>query len=109
MPVVKVRGIELVLGGETWVVPPLSLGALEQLQPKLKAFTGDVMDGAQLGVVLDVTHAALRRNYPDITRETVGEMIDVGTFMSVFEAVMDVSGVRRKAAEAEKAGAPGEA
>lgn len=109
MPVVKIKGIPLELGGETFVVPPLSLGALEQLEDQLAAFTGDISDRKQVATAIDATHAALRRNYPEITREAVAELVDVGNMVEAFQAVMDVSGARRKAAEAAAGSAPGEA
>ena len=34
--VVRVKGIPLELGGTTYIVPPLSLGALEQLKDALE-------------------------------------------------------------------------
>lgn len=98
--IVKVKGIPKELGGETYIVPPLSLGALEQLHDKLGAFAGDVSDLSQVGTVIDAAHAALRRNYPEMTRDQVADMVDVSNMLDLFEAVMDISGARRKAHEA---------
>lgn len=103
--IVKVKGIRLLLGGRDWVVPPLNLAALEQLQEQLARFSGG-LDADSVALVLDATTAALRRNYPDITREQVAEMVDVANMAEVMEAVMDVSGLKRKAQEATT---PGEA
>lgn len=103
-PVVKVKGLPLELGGTVYVVPPLSLGAFEQLQERLIGFTGDIGDKVQIATVIDALHASLRRNYPDMTREAAAELVDVGNMLEVFEAVMDVSGARRKAAEAAASG-----
>jgi len=100
MSIARIKGIEVVLGGETFVVPPIALGALEQLQDRIAAFNGDVADARQIATVIDSAHAALRRNYPAITREEVAELIDVSNMADVFEAVMDVSGLKRKALEA---------
>jgi hypothetical protein len=103
MPIVKIKGIPKELGGTTYIVPPLSLGALEQLHEKLGTFAGDVSDLGQVATVIDAAHAALRRNYPDMTREQVADMVDVSNMLELFEAVMDISGARRKAHEAEAA------
>jgi len=103
-PVVKVKGIPKDLGGTTYVVPPLSLGALEQLQERITAFTGDISDGTQAPIVVDTAWAALKRNYPDISRETVADIIGLENMVEVFEAVMDISGMKRKAYEAMSAG-----
>lgn len=98
---VKIKGLVLNLGGTDYVVPPLSLGAMEQLQDRMAAFTGDISDKQQVATAIDALHAALRRNYPDLERAQVAELIDVGNMFDAFEAVMDVSGARRKAAEAQ--------
>lgn len=105
MPTARIPGITLRLADGDYVVPPLSLGALEQLQSQIASFTGNVLDAGQVATVIDATHAALRRNYPDLTRDAVAELIDVGNMVEVFEALMDVSGLKRKAQES----APGEA
>ena len=103
---VKHAGIKIVLGGDEYIVPPIAIGALEQLQDRITQYTGNPMGSGQAGTVIDCAHAALKRNYPDLTREAVADMIDVGNMAEVFEAVMDVSGVRRKAKEGESGEAP---
>lgn len=96
-----IRGIELTLGGTVYTVPPLSLGSLERLQERITAFTGAV-DSQQISTVIDAATAALKRNYPALERVDVAELIDVADMVDVMEAVMDVSGVKRKSIEAEK-------
>lgn len=99
-----IKGILLDLGGTRYEVPPLALGDLERLQDRLGAYQGG-LDAASVGTVLDVAHAALRRNYPELTRERIGELVDLGNMADVFEAVMDVSGLKRRAQE-EDGGKP---
>ena len=99
-PVVKVKGIPVEIGGIIRIVPPLSLGALEQLHEPLSKFTADATDMSSISVVTDATYAALKRNYPDITREEVADGIGLENMNDVLEAVMDVSGLKRKAKEA---------
>lgn len=96
----KIKGIEFTFGEEKLVIPPISLGALEQLQERIGKFSGDALDAGQVATVVDATFAALKRNYPEITRERVGDLIDVENMAEVFSCVMDVSGLKRKAAEA---------
>ncbi|KQY51188.1 hypothetical protein [Lysobacter sp. Root494] len=101
MNTVPFKGIPLELGGETYVVPPLSLRALEGLAGALSSFSDEVgFDRWQIDAVIDATTAALKRNYPHITREQVADMIDLENVMAVTEAVMDVSGAKRKEKEA---------
>ena len=99
----KIKGITLELGGEDFVVPPLPLGALESLQERIEVFTGG-LDKGSVATVIDCLHASLKRNYPDKTREDVADLVDVANMGEVMQAVMDVSGMRRKQIEAEAAG-----
>lgn len=105
----RIPGIPLTLGdGETYVIAPLTLGALEDYGDALNN-VGE-LDKASIGTMIDVALASLKRNYPAITREQVRDLIDVGIMGDVFEACMDVSGLRRKELEAvQEAAAPGEA
>ena len=107
--VVRVKGIPLELGGTTYIVPPLSLGALEQLKDALEKFTGDIRESEQVSTVIDAATAALKRNYPEFTREQVADLIDLENMQDVFLALMDVSGLRRKKLESGEGDAPGEA
>jgi hypothetical protein len=100
LTIARVKGIPLELGGVTRIVPPLSLGALEQLQDGLANFTGDIREPQQITTLIAAAHSALRRNYPDVTREDVADWIDLENALQVMEAVMDVSGLKRKAKEA---------
>ncbi|MBS0370203.1 MAG: hypothetical protein JSS57_13480 [Proteobacteria bacterium] len=103
MPVVKIKGIPVELGGGTYIVPPITLGALEQLQEDLSNYTAG-LGKTSLKTVVDATHAALRRNYPGMTRDQVADLLDVGNMQEIMDAVMDVSGLRRKALEGQAVG-----
>ncbi|WP_025041028.1 hypothetical protein [Nitrosospira briensis] len=97
-----INGIKMKLGGAVYIVPPLSLGAIELMQDRISKF----QVGASLesvGTVIDALHSALARNYPEMTRAKVAEMVDLGDMQEVMEAIMDVGGLKRKALE------PGEA
>jgi len=112
-PAVRVKGIAIMLDGTVYVVPPLSLGALEQLQERIANFDGGVTDPKNIATAIDVVHAALKRNYPELERAKVGELVGLENMLELYGACMDVSGLRRKAIEegkpAEEEPAPGEA
>lgn len=65
---------------------------------------GNAADAGQISTVIDCAHAALKRNYPDLTREEAADLIDIGNMNEVFAAVMDVSGLKRREQEAAQAG-----
>jgi len=107
---VMIKGVSLELGdGNTYVMPPLSLGALEILQERLNANYAGALDPEYIKAVIDSAHLALQRNYPDITRQQVGNLIGLESMDLVFKAVLDVSGMYRKALEAEAQAAQGNA
>lgn len=97
-----IPGVIVNLGGTDYEVPPLSLGSLETLQDRLGAFNAGDISPKTVAVVVDATLLALKRNYPDMTRERVGDLLDLGNMLRVMQAVMDVSGIHRATAEAGK-------
>lgn len=101
--IVKFPGIPVTLGGDVFIIPPLSLNALRQLQPALAKFTGGV-DDESIVTVIDAAHASLARNYPTMDKNMVADLIDVGNMKDIMEAVMDVSGLKRKAGEQPASG-----
>lgn len=98
----KFKGIKLTLGGRDLVVPPLNFRSLQQLQERLAKFSGGV-DPESLDIVVDSTWEALKRNYPELTRDEVIDFLDLENMMAVMEAVMDVSGMKRKETEQQEA------
>lgn len=104
----RFKGIEFDLGGTTYVVPPLSMGDLEYMQDKLATFESFSLNAASAQVILEVAHRALRRNYPQISVDELRDLIDLGNAMDLFQAVMDISGLRRREIESGKTTAPGQ-
>lgn len=88
----KFKGVPVELGGQSFIVPPLSLGALETLGPSLAKFSAGQ---DQVKTSIDIVHAALVRNYPQITRAEVADLVDMQTVGAVVDAVMGVSGVAK--------------
>lgn len=100
----KVKGIPFEFSDCTLVIPPLSLGAAERLQNRLTELREGTLDPESIGTVVDTVHAALLRNYPDMTREEVADLIDLENMQEVMTCAMDVAGMKRKAFEAGQGG-----
>ena len=94
-----IQGVQIELAGIPYTCPALSLGQVEVYGDRLSAYRGG-MGRESVGLVIDVTHAALSRNYPDMTRAEVAEGIDLGSLGVVMDAVMGVSGLKSSAAAA---------
>ena len=86
-------GIEKELGGKAYVIPPLSLGQVRRLQNQLEKWTGAV-DDKSVAVCIETVHAALSRNYPDVTVEQVEEWLGLGDMGGVMAGGMGVCGMR---------------
>jgi hypothetical protein len=93
----KKRGGEWVTFGlEQYRIPPLSFGALKELASKFEiAQKDDAPNDQRFDAVLDVVTLALQRNYPDITKAFVADLIDTGNFMAVFHTIARIAGMLR--------------
>src|SRR5260370_30993899 len=104
-----IPGVEVAMGAQDWLVPPLTLGQLRRLMPKLRQLTeiGASMGEPQIGVLVEIVAAALQRNYPDVTMDTVENLLDLGNAGAVLNAVLTGSGLRLREDRLGEASAPG--
>jgi hypothetical protein len=93
-----IPGVEVAMGGETWLIPPLTLGQLRRLMPKVRQLT-DVdasMGEPQIAVLVEIVATALQRNYPNVTFEQVENLLDLGNAGAVLNAVLTGSGLKTR-------------
>jgi len=104
-----IPGATVAMGGRDWIVPPLTLGQLRRLMPKVRQLTeiGATMGEAQIAVLVDIVTAALQRNYPEMTPESVENLLDLGNASAVLNAVLTGSGLKPGGAVVGEALAPG--
>jgi hypothetical protein len=104
-----IPGIMVAMGGQQWTVPPLTLGQLRRLMPKVQQLTeiGSQMGEEQIGTLIEIVAAALQRNYPDISVEIVENLLDLGNAGAVLNAVLTGSGLRPRERSLGEAPAPG--
>jgi hypothetical protein len=103
-----IPGITVRMGGREWTIPPLTLGQLRRLMPKVRQLS-DInaqMGETQIAVLVEIVTAALQRNYPDITTETVENLLDLGNSGPVLTAVLTGSGLTQPVPRAGEAVAP---
>lgn len=99
-----IPGVTIQMGGQDWMVPPLTLGQLRRLMPKVRVMTtvGAAMDEEQIATLIELVTAALIRNYPEVTEAQVENLLDLGNASHVLQAVLTGSGLRPRASgEAE--------
>lgn len=92
-----IEGATIKLAGTEYVVPPLNLSSIKRLKADLlKVNSGEANEDA-MDSIARIVHAALVRNYPDMTIEQVEEKLDLQNFPQVLAAVMGNSGFVKKA------------
>ena len=104
-----IPGVAVAMGGQDWIVPPLTLGQLRRLMPQVRQLTeiGASMGEAQINVLIDIVTAALQRNYPETTPDKVETLLDLGNASAVLNAVLTGSGLKPSGAVMGEASAPG--
>ena len=104
-----IPGVAVAMGGQDWIVPPLTLGQLRRLMPKVRQLTeiGASMGETQINVLIDIVAAALQRNYPEMTPDKVENLLDLGNASAVLNAVLTGSGLKPGGAAMGEASAPG--
>jgi hypothetical protein len=104
MPETRFPGKVINLGGVDYVVPAIALGALKLLAPRLATLdlgaTG-MPTAEDLDTIVDMTLAALNRNYPEMKRKELEDLIDLGNLKEIVDVVAGQSALvaRGKAAE----------
>ncbi len=93
-----VPGSEFILGGQTFIVAPMTATTYEQHKGVLFETTSI----PEMGLVAELTFCSLRRNYPDITRAQVLDLVDRSNFLLLWELLMDASGLMRQAGEMQR-------
>ena len=93
MTLLHISGVSFPFLGKTLVIPPLAVRDLVQLMERINAGMADNMDWDCIATVIDATHAALRRNYPDIERVEVASLLDLRNMREALDAVMSASGL----------------
>lgn len=91
-----IPGVAVAMGGQDWIVPPLTLGQLRRLMPNIRQLTeiGASMGEPQIEVLVEIVNAALQRNYPDMTPDKVENLLDLGNAGAVLNAVLTGSGLK---------------
>ena len=94
------------MGGEEYEVPPLTLGQLRRIMPKIKDLqSGDV--DLVMDALCEIVQVAMSRNYPSMTTERVADLIDLGNRDFIMAAVLGNSGLKLGEALAVTRAIPG--
>lgn len=98
-----VSGIEVELGGVKYVMAPLTLRSIRDLSPELNKVTSSMVatdPSDKIDAVVAVVHASISRNYPDVTKDSLYDTLDIINIPIVISAVMGISGMVQKDGQA---------
>lgn len=82
--------------GQQYVVPSFNFAQLEQFEAQLATLPPPIagMKPEQRDTLLTIFHAALVRNYPAVTKDQLGELIDLEAAMDLYLAIFSVNKLR---------------
>ena len=90
------EGVPVMIAGKEWIIPALNLTTIKRLRPQIDSLASIAMDmnitDKQIDVFIEIIHSALARNYPEITKENVADMVTFANATPIISAVMGVSG-----------------
>lgn len=92
---VEFEGEPVKLGKKTYIIAGLSFAQAERLAPVIDEIgknQGKTLNAKLINNICVVLHAAISRNYPNITLEEVKDLVDLKNAQKVFGAVMGASG-----------------
>jgi hypothetical protein len=103
-----IPGVAVTMGGREWTIPPLTLGQLRQLMPKIRQLSevGPQIGETQISVLVEIVAAALQRNYPEITTDMAEHLLDLSNAGPVLNAVLTGSGLSPRNRPSGKVEAP---
>lgn len=99
-------GVKVQIGDAEYVVPSLTLAQVRRfhedgtLAKVPQHGVGFILSLENQDAALSVIVAALKRNYPDITREAIEERVDLVGVGKIIAAVLGAAGLGRSAGEA---------
>jgi hypothetical protein len=91
-----IEGVEIKLGDKTYVVPALNFKLLKKHKADIEVITSATPDAGLDTEIADrvvkVVHAALTRNYPNITLDEIEDGLDLRNNRNVMGALLGQSG-----------------
>ena len=93
---VRFEGQTVNLGGQEYVVPSLSVKQARALWPKILELNKGITEEnlpEKHGLSVEVIHAALTRNYPDLTRDELEDLVDMRNIRVLMALVSGQSGI----------------
>lgn len=96
-----IPGTPVTIGGKKYLMPPLNINSMKLHKPTLVRLMKGAVSGdidpvtaveSDLEELTGVIHSALKRNYPELTIEDLGEHIDLANIQELVQTAIKTSG-----------------
>lgn len=92
-----IEGVAIKLSGVSYIVPPLNFRLLKRHKADIDAITSGTAGAGGLDTetadrMIAVVHAALSRNYPELSLDTVEDGLDLRNSAPIIRALLGQSG-----------------
>lgn len=104
-----IPGKTLVISGALVFMPPMRLrdlkavasdGSLQKIDVLARRNIDDAFDPAEfeegMKAAVSIIHHAMRRNYPQLTKDEIDDFLDVGNMPAIMEAVLAANGLESR-------------
>lgn len=86
------EGTTIKMGDDEYVIPPLSFRQYKEFAKLIYSVRDNSTEDEAMDAMVEIIHACMKRNYPDLTRDHLEEILDLVTMPLAFKAVMGVHG-----------------
>jgi hypothetical protein len=93
-----IDGEEIELSGEKFIVPPCNFSGMEKYLAKAEQLEGATY-AQQVDLLSDMILIALSRNYPELTKERLKDLLDSEGCNKAIAAIVRVSGLKKSQME----------
>lgn len=94
------EGVNIQLGKKNYIIPALSIKSIRRLRNDIDKIAGkNITSDESIDAVLNIIHEAIKRNYPDITKEHLEDVVDLGNMNLIIEIVLNQSGLTKTRVE----------
>jgi hypothetical protein len=98
------KGATLELGDQQYVIPPLSLEKLEELEPRFHALSAPVGSFSErLQQLMPILLASFQRNYPEMTEADLRSQLDLPALNRLMQIIIAANGFTTEASTKQQA------
>lgn len=97
-----IKGVKIELSGKEYVVPPLNLRGLKLHQDEFAELDASGSNRVnQMDIVVGMAATAMQRNYPDITKDHLLDIVAINQIDDLMSAVLGASALQSSKGESE--------